>query len=58
MEEGERMQQQINANQFIDCSAKNNKNIDQVIYEAIRAAVDGQSSKIEFFKLMKWILCC
>lgn len=40
-EEGERMKNQINANQFLECSSKNNENINEVIYEAVRAIVAG-----------------
>lgn len=40
-EEGEKLRRKINANQFLECSAKNYENINEVIYEAIRAAVAG-----------------
>lgn len=40
-EEGERLRRKINANQFLECSAKNNDNINEVIYEAVRASVRG-----------------
>lgn len=39
--EGERMQRKINANQFLECSSKNYENINEVIYEAVRAAAAG-----------------
>lgn len=42
VEEGERLRRKINANQFLECSAKNNENINEVIYEAVRAAVNGR----------------
>lgn len=41
-EEGERMKRKINANQFLECSAKNNENIIEVIYEAVRATANGR----------------
>lgn len=41
-EEGERMRRKINANQFLECSAKNNQNVNEVIYEAVRASVNGR----------------
>lgn len=42
LEEGERMRRKINANQFLECSAKDNENINEVIYEAVRASVNGR----------------
>lgn len=41
-EEGERLKRKINANHFLECSAKNNYNINKVIYEAVRATVVGR----------------
>lgn len=41
-EEGESMKQKINANQFLECSAKDTYNINEVIYEAVRATVAGR----------------
>lgn len=41
-EDGEQMRAEINANQFLECSAKNYENINEVIYEAVRASVAGR----------------
>lgn len=35
------MKIKINANQFLECSAKNYENINEVIYEAVRASAAG-----------------
>lgn len=40
-DEGVNMKIEINANQFIECSAKTYTNINEVIYEAVRASVAG-----------------
>lgn len=60
VEEGERLQRRINANQFLECSAKNNENINEVIYEAIRAAVAGplDPPEVGCFQTLHKILCC
>lgn len=39
--DGERMRKKINANAFIECSAKNNENINEVLYAAVRATING-----------------
>lgn len=39
--EGETLSQQINANSFIECSAKENIQVRETVYEAVRAAVVG-----------------
>lgn len=59
-EEGERIMRKINANQFLECSAKNNENINEVVYEAIRAAVAGIPHQPEksCFGVMRDYLCC
>lgn len=41
VDEGVNMKMEINANQFIECSAKTYTNINEVIYEAVRASVAG-----------------
>lgn len=41
IEEGEQMRAEINGNRFLECSAKNYLNINEVIYEAVRASVAG-----------------
>lgn len=41
-EEGEKMCQKINANRFLECSAKNYENINEVFYEAVRATSVGK----------------
>lgn len=60
MEEGERLQRKINANQFLECSAKNNENINEVIYEAIRAAVAGplDPPQLGCLEILQKYLCC
>lgn len=40
-EEGEAVAQQIFANRFIECSAKNNVRVRDVVEEALRAAIHG-----------------
>lgn len=40
-EEGETVAQEISANRFIECSAKRNTRISDVIEEALRAAIHG-----------------
>lgn len=40
-EEGENMRMEINANQLLECSAKQFVNINEVIYESVRASVMG-----------------
>lgn len=40
-EEGESMKTKINANIFIECSAKDNILIKETVYEAVRASVNG-----------------
>lgn len=40
-EEGESLKRKINANTFIECSAKDNIQIKETIYEAVRASVNG-----------------
>ncbi|XP_055320245.1 ras-like GTP-binding protein RhoL [Sitodiplosis mosellana] len=59
VDEGEKLQRKINANQFLECSAKNNDNINEVIYEAIRAAVAGplDPPKIGCFKTLRKFVC-
>lgn len=62
--EGERMMRRINANQFLECSAKNNENINEVIYEAVRASVAGRPSPPEtstcqqFSRFIHRVICC
>lgn len=60
MEEGEKLQRKLNANRFLECSAKNNENINEVIYEAIRAAVAGplDPPQIGCFESLKKYLYC
>lgn len=51
----------INANQFLECSSKHNENINEVIYEAIRAAIAGPPEMPEtscFTSLLKRFNCC
>lgn len=59
-EEGERLMRKINANQFLECSAKNYENINEVVYEGIRAAVAGVPAEPEhsYFDIMRNYLCC
>lgn len=40
-QEGESLKRRINANTFIECSAKDNVMIKETIYEAVRASVNG-----------------
>lgn len=40
-EEGERLGSIIQANRFIECSAKENVHIEETIHESVRAAVKG-----------------
>ena len=40
-EEGEGLARNINANMFLECSAKENRMIKETIYEAVRASVAG-----------------
>ncbi|XP_031623858.1 ras-like GTP-binding protein RhoL [Contarinia nasturtii] len=59
-EEGERLKRKINANQFLECSSKHNENINEVIYEAIRAAVVGPPEPPETScctSILKWFRC-
>lgn len=60
VEEGEKMRRKINANQFLECSAKQNDNINEVIYEAIRAAVAGpiEQPNAGIFETVRRIVCC
>lgn len=60
VEEGEKLQRKINANQFLECSAKNNDNINEVIYESIRAAVAGplDPPPMGWNELLRKYLCC
>jgi hypothetical protein len=54
-EEGEAVAQQIFANRFIECSAKNNIRVRDTIEEALRAAISGpikDDSKSDNF------MCC
>lgn len=50
----------INANQFLECSAKNYENINEVVYEAVRAAVAGPPPEPEksFFDVVRNCFCC
>lgn len=63
-EEGERMKRKINANQFLECSAKENYNINEVIYEAVRAINIGRpeppigESCWRCAGLMRKVFCC
>lgn len=59
-DEGERLMRKINANQYLECSAKNYENINEVVYEAIRAAVVGPPPVPEksCFEVMRTYLCC
>jgi hypothetical protein len=38
---GEQLRQEISANVFLECSAKENYKIKEVIYESVRASVNG-----------------
>lgn len=60
VEEGEKMRRKIYANQFLECSAKQNENINEVIYEAIRAAVAGpvEPPNIGIFETVRRFVCC
>ncbi|XP_055319546.1 ras-like GTP-binding protein RhoL [Sitodiplosis mosellana] len=60
VDEGEKLRKKINANQFLECSAKNNHNVNEVIYEAIRAAVAGplDPPKTGCFKTLRKYMCC
>ena len=40
-DEGESLKRKINANTFIECSAKDNILIKETVYEAVRASVNG-----------------
>ncbi|XP_055711665.1 ras-like GTP-binding protein RhoL [Phlebotomus papatasi] len=40
--EGKALAKKIGANKFIECSAKTQKNINEVIHEAVRAAIVGK----------------
>lgn len=59
-EEGEKMRRKINANQFLECSARNYENINEVIYESIRAAVSGppQPPPESCFDTFRRYICC
>lgn len=46
-EEGEKLARQINANFFIECSAKDNINIQECVQEAVRATIFGVPQKEE-----------
>lgn len=52
--EGERLQRKINAYRFLECSAKNNDNINEVIYEAVRATAIGYIDPPEPSRYRKW----
>lgn len=46
-EEGEELARQINANMFLECSAKENIMIKETVYEAVRASVAGVPEREE-----------
>lgn len=56
--DGEKLRKKINANAFIECSAKTNTNIEEVIYEAVKASMAGippkEKSNFAFFGF--WLL--
>lgn len=39
--EGDQLKRQINANSFIECSAKDNIQVKEAIHEAVRASING-----------------
>lgn len=41
IEEGEEMARTINANAFMKCSSKDNFMVQEIVYGALRAALDG-----------------
>lgn len=54
------MKRKVNANQFLECSAKNNENVNEVIYEAVRAAVAGvpELPKKSCCSFLEGFFCC
>lgn len=58
--EGEIIKRKINANVFIECSAKDYVNINEVIYEAVRAATNGipEIEQEQSFCNCCWIYYC
>lgn len=58
--DGERMKRKINANQFLGCSAKNYVNINEVVYEAVRAATVGRPDPPTetYFDTLRNCFCC
>lgn len=58
-DEGESVARQLNANSFLECSAKDYRNIDEVIYEAVRAIDRGiPAAEEQENDCMSWISCC
>lgn len=60
VEEGEKLRRKLNINQFVECSAKDNKNINQVIHEAVRATMAGPlpPRKKGAAQFVKKVFCC
>lgn len=59
-DEGAELAQKIHANRFIECSAKENVHIKEVIHEAVRAAVKGPIKVEEDKRTKRYSLfqCC
>lgn len=57
--EGEEVKRKLNGNAFLECSAKEYRNINEVIYEAVRAADRGVPPPQEEKKgCMSFFTCC
>lgn len=47
--DGEKLRRKINANAFIECSAKTDTNVREIIYEAVKASMAGIPHKESSF---------
>lgn len=57
--EGEAVKRTLNANAFLECSAKEYRNINEVIYEAVRASDRGAPPpQEEEDGCMSFFTCC
>lgn len=57
--EGEEVKRTLNGNAFLECSAKEYRNINEVIYEAVRAADRGVPPPQEEEEgCMSFLTCC
>jgi hypothetical protein len=59
-DEGAELAQKIYANRFIECSAKENVHIKEVIHEAVRASVQGpiKEEEKQGNKRVSFLQCC